>query len=372
MTTWHRILALGTAFLIGLTHSPLVKSAQISSPDQIDIGISDSGILFVNGQFVAPPYQITPSEDVLLINGLTLIPRKQSRQRQEWHAERDGRSEQGPGRNRRRARATADDQEAMDEGVDARPGAPAVKRYMNSLVEILNGNTIVIAFDNQPVRGLSVASHQYEFMDLLLNKARTAEQVQAAARQAGSAAGEQLWINWLSDFQADPQLSALLNHYKAEIDAAEVRSLSQIAAAARLEQYSYPLTIAGMLLGVIAFGHMIQWVGRGLGERNGVTEDGQRSVVVALGLMMGMSVIDLTWTILAGQAGAMRELNPVAAPFVTSPMQLAMLKVFATTVGFGILYVWRHRSQIQHATWWMCMVCVLLTFRWVMFDSMLN
>ena len=85
-----------------------------------------------------------------------------------------------------------------------------------------------------------------------------------------------------------------------------------------------------------------------------------------------MSVLDLVWTILAGQAGVMTELNPLAAKFIDSPGQLAFFKMFATATGFGILFVWRQRRQVQQAIWWMCLVCVLLTFRWVMFDSMIN
>jgi hypothetical protein len=68
----------------------------------------------------------------------------------------------------------------------------------------------------------------------------------------------------------------------------------------------------------------------------------------------------------------MRELNPVAAQLVGSPMHLILFKVVATGAGGAILFIWRHRSQIQQAAWWMCLVCVLLTFRWVVFDSVLN
>ena len=88
--------------------------------------------------------------------------------------------------------------------------------------------------------------------------------------------------------------------------------------------------------------------------------------------MLGMAGLDLVWTILAGQAGVIREVNPFAASILQSPIQLVAFKFAATGLGIGILYVWRHRRQIQNVTWWMCLVSVLLTFRWVVLDSVVG
>ena len=87
-------------------------------------------------------------------------------------------------------------------------------------------------------------------------------------------------------------------------------------------------------------------------------------------LMLGMSAVDLLWTIMAGQAGVMKEINPLAAGLIQTPTSLALFKVTATAIGCGLLYSFRDRRRVQEATWWMCLVCVLVTFRWVMFDSM--
>ena len=84
-----------------------------------------------------------------------------------------------------------------------------------------------------------------------------------------------------------------------------------------------------------------------------------------------MSLIDLAWTILAGQAGVMKEAIHWQ-PLIWIPPQLVAFKVTATGLGCGILYAWRRQKQIQDATWWMCLVCVLLTFRWVVFDSVIG
>ena len=127
-----------------------------------------------------------------------------------------------------------------------------------------------------------------------------------------------------------------------------------------------------MLLSVIAFGQLLQWIGKGFAKQEEPKPESERYLVMALVLMLGMSLIDLAWTILAGQAGVMREVNPVAGMYMNSPQQLAVFKVIATLIGFSILYIWRQRPVMQQATWWMCLVCVLVTFRWVIFNSMMS
>ena len=66
----------------------------------------------------------------------------------------------------------------------------------------------------------------------------------------------------------------------------------------------------------------------------------------------------------------MKEVNPLAVGIVHSPQALAAFKVIATSLGFALLYALRKQKRGQEVTWWMCLVCVLVTFRWVIFDSM--
>jgi hypothetical protein len=51
-------------------------------------------------------------------------------------------------------------------------------------------------------------------------------------------------------------------------------------------------------------------------------------------------------------------------------MMLVGLKVAMTMLSAWILYHLRPYRIAQVTSWWLCLVCVMLTFRWVMFNSM--
>jgi len=179
-----------------------------------------------------------------------------------------------------------------------------------------------------------------------------------------------LWQEWLRSYSPSEQVIPLLAARYDKWKQAEDKNNREVAAMHRLESFSYPLTLLGMLVGVVSLGHLLRWP-----RKDDLAEAGSetvRAVEIALWLMLGMALIDLIWTILASQAGVMKEVNPLAEQLITSPLQLAVLKTFATGVGLAIFFLWRRRKQIQVATWWMCLVCVLVTFRWVIFDSALS
>ena len=333
---------------------------------------SEHGLLFLNGKFLSGPYRIEATIDSVTVNGIRLpasaIETRESGRRGggggggrgDW-----GRGSRGQGRGQE-----SDEQDGRGSG-NRRGQLPSI-RAARLCAASLQDDCIVVVFDDQPLRVLSHIAGEYEFCESMLAESPAGDQVEQFVQYGGTSAGRETWRAWLQNFTPDSELRTLMQERIDAADTVEARNLSDIAASARLQQFAYPLTIAGMLLGVIAFGHMLKWMSKGFDQPDGRTSESERFVVVALCLMMGMSVIDLIWTILAGQAGAMTELNPLAAQFIDSPIQLACFKVFATAIGFGILFAWRQRRQVQQATWWMCLVCVLLTFRWVMFDSMMN
>lgn len=135
---------------------------------------------------------------------------------------------------------------------------------------------------------------------------------------------------------------------------------------------AYPLTLLGMVLSVIAFGHLLKSLpDHGAMRTNGgVTAEIVRATVVSLGLVIVLSGLDLVWTLLASQSGQMRELNPLASRLISDPQALIAFKAVATLIACGLLFALRHHGRAQLASWWICLICTMLTFRWLMFNSM--
>jgi len=372
-------MILVAAVIIPATLDASVLQAQTADDNITEFDSIETGLLFLNGDFLPAPYELQTSASRVIVNGqpFNIEPIANTEEFDEEQENRERRRGAGgfrPGQRRFGGNRRGVASESPGDGPHSRSRERAwsVDDQAATIADCLNADEIVVLFDGQPLRSLSFASQQYHFLQGVADPDLANQPLEDVVDMTLSPEERVLWTQWLQNLPQSEELNGQIRRRMDFIEKAEARGMSQIAATARLEKLSYPLTIVGMLMGVYAFGHMLQWIGRGLGGDNAGSQESQRFVVVALGLMFGMSLLDVLWTVLAGQAGAMRELNPIAAQFIDSPMKLALFKAAATAVGFSILYGWRHRGQIQHATWWMCLVCVLLTFRWVMFDSMMN
>lgn len=369
---------------------------------------SPDGMLFLDGQYVPGPYTISASKSVLKINDHVItIEQTQdepqpNRNRPGGGGPRRGQANRGPGgpggggpggggpgfRNGRgrRPRPLTEDQNAFagqreleDENAledeyyeDDYDSIKGVARTGRSISGWLQNDYVVFLKSSGRTSYFSDASQIYPLFEMIMSPVPTSQQIAIYDDNRALAYTAEEWPEFRLNMQRTEALDAEIFRRMTAIEELEAENEFRVQAVRRMQNLSYPLTIVGMLLSVIAFGHMLQWSGRGLAAINdkSVSPESVRYGVVALWLMMGMSVVDLCWTVLASQAGAMQETNPLAAGMLDSPLRLAGFKVLATGLGLGILYAWRRRAQIQQATWWMCLVCVLLTFRWVVFDSL--
>lgn len=157
----------------------------------------------------------------------------------------------------------------------------------------------------------------------------------------------------------------------------EIRNANDVRmsnALLRIEELAYPLTMAGMIVTVIAFGHLLS-----SSPEPGTGVTGQNSAPIAKMMVIRsivfvvlLSSLDLIWTIMASQSGQMRELNPIASRYINNPTDLIAFKGLATLVGAALLIALRQYRQAQIASWWMCLVCTVLAFRWLTFHSMMT
>jgi hypothetical protein len=49
---------------------------------------------------------------------------------------------------------------------------------------------------------------------------------------------------------------------------------------------------------------------------------------------------------------------------------LSIFKATATLLSCSLLLFLRRHPRAQLASWWLCLVCTLLTFRWLVLNSM--
>jgi hypothetical protein len=358
----------------------------------------EQGVLFLNGQPLAPPYRIEATEETLTINGEAYdITNAFGPPRQfggfggghEWSGpdrpSRGNGSRGTAGDPRSRSARTQEQSESEERSASRERGTSrggsrrsdgpprSMARWTaRHLIHLLESDALVVLFDQVPIRSFHHESERWPIYEALLTESPTQGQIDRFLGAAHWDSARDRWRTWLDEFTPHDRIRAIMRDSLAERDAVATENERQIAATRRLDRLAYPLTIAGMVLSVIAFGHLLQWMGKGLARDDEQAPDAAKHVLLALGLMLGMSLIDLSWTILAGQAGVIKEVNPLAARYLDSPAELALFKVLASLVGFGILFIWRKRYQIQQATWWICLFCVLVTFRWVVFDSMMN
>lgn len=411
---WRPCLSLVGVCLCLTTVAYAEESDEATAEPTQYIDATPDGMLFLDGQFVPGPYTISASQTVLKINDHVItIPQaevepQQNRNGNGGGGARRGQGNRGPGNrgqanrgqaNRgpggpggpgfrngrgRRPRPFAEDENALEDEYyedgyyeggyyeDDLDSIRGIARTGRSISGWLQNDYIVFVKGNGKTSYFSDASQIYPLFELIMSPVPTSHQIAWYDDNRALAYSAEEWPAFRENIERTEALDAEMFRRMTIIEELEAANESRVRAVQRMEYLSYPLTIIGMLLSVIAFGHMLQWSGRGLAaiSDTSVSPESVRYGVVALWLMMGMSVVDLCWTVLASQAGAMQETNPLAAGMLDSPLRLAGFKVLATGVGLGILYAWRRRAQIQQATWWMCLVCVLLTFRWVVFDTL--
>jgi hypothetical protein len=100
------------------------------------------------------------------------------------------------------------------------------------------------------------------------------------------------------------------------------------------------------------------------------TGEGVSIVVRTVALLVVLGIFDLGCTLVAQQAGGFTELNPLGSRLVTNPILLTAFKMTTLLGACAILVALRRYRGAQVAAWWMCLICTVLTFRWLTYNSM--
>ncbi|MGI9472476.1 MAG: hypothetical protein ACR2NZ_13125 [Rubripirellula sp.] len=139
----------------------------------------------------------------------------------------------------------------------------------------------------------------------------------------------------------------------------------------RLASLGYPLTLLMMILVGLSFGHLLSHHpdaddGNDDPPTNRLSVPFNRSLL----LIIGLSTVDLVWTLLVSRAGATHELKPIGSELIDDPLRLVVFKVVVTLAALGLLYFFRQVPLARTASWWSCLVLTLVAARWLILHSM--
>lgn len=304
----------------------------------------NAGFLFVDGTYLAPPYVVSRQGDEILINAVVV------------------------------ERARPQDSASSEHHGNRRSGSRGRPRFRYSVLEIeelLADDGAVIAFDGVP----AIAIAQQLAVEFLNSLVLTQDRNERRYEMAGLAADDvdsETWDEFIRSFSPSADLVARVEALKTRDDHTEASNIAQIAAVRRSEFLLYPLTLVGMVISVLSLGNLLlsrppavlSW--REVDASQQVT----RMVVQCTLFVVALSLLDLVYTVLALQTSQMREMNPLGTHFIHDPVLLAVFKGLATLVGVSILVALRRYRGAQMASWWLCLICTVVTFRWLTFNSM--
>lgn len=319
-----------------------------SKREESPVRVVKIGAVFVEGQYLAPPYRLRQDGDKILINDRVVaeVPQSQGRWGRRW----GGGGRGGRWGNRR----------------------PAFRgRWVHWYAERLeNANALLFFREARPV-----VIDRIELFRVLLSPKPRDLAVDDLVDQLPRRFIPTPAREWILEFEPKAEVAESMQAAVREYDEAieQHRNRHGRVSSPTLDAIAYPLTILGMLLAAAAVWHLLQ--GRLKAEtgddETALSPKAVRSAVVCIALIVALSALDLTWTILATQAGQMKELNPLGSRLIENPLALTAFKAAFTFLGAGLLFALRRYSVARRASWWMCLVLTIVTFRWLIFNSMM-
>lgn len=338
---------------IVLAFSVVMIAQQLWSQEPHVVSMND-GYLFIDGQYVHPPYDIQLTDDRLTINDqafaedyfdLSYFEREFS---------------DGPGRMDRRIGTM---QRGPRDRGGRRPFSPL--EWIARQLEPVALGAIVALYEQEKPLLLYPDRGGHLLISELAGRADT--EFEAPTNIAPQ--DQVTWNRLVSEFEPTTLFLARANANIQAVEEATLTGDRTSAANQLVAQISYPLTMFAMIVVVVGFGHLLS--NRPVHDPvSGDATKSQQVILKSLSIVALLSILDLVLTIAATNAGTMRELNPLGSQFIDNPMRLVFFKLTVTGTSIGLLYLLRRKPVAQIASWWCCLLLTLLTARWVVFQSM--
>ena len=250
------------------------------------------------------------------------------------------------------------------------------KFALGQLAASLRDNGTIIA--GEGLRGATLpADDTAVIVVVLLSDRDEAEKLNLVLAETGNQMDEASWQHFAATFVPS---DALLERMGPEIEKArriiEENDASHRAAVAALfwssKPVKYVVTLIAMGLVVAACGTLLNYRPKARTRWAEIDDsgDGIPIVVRSVVLLILLGIFDLAATLIAQKAGGFVELNPLGDQLIGNPLLLTVFKMTSLLMACAILYVLRRYRGAQTAAWWMCLLCTVLTFRWLTYGSM--
>ncbi len=343
------------AILVGLCLGFATRATSATEP----------GYLFVDGEYVAPPYRFETNESSVTVNGreiaLSYFGNDEDTREAKSHDSRSHDSRMSGDSSWRPSRPPRGNRRGYRDG-DQRG---SIEREIASTIGLARGGCVIILYPGMRPVCLSGNRQKINLLQHLTSSDSSHITTVSNAGYMNPEVIERL-IDGFQPTQAF--LSRAYSDLKVDqelgIAGEAVSNSVQI-----LDRISYPLTIFAMAAIVFGFGHLLSNRPPQTGQEFdfAINEKVITKTLVIIGVL---SVIDLIWTIAASNAGTMRELNPIGSEMIESPIALIAFKLTVTGGAIAILFRLQQQKVAHTAAWWCCLVLTLLTARCVIFQSM--
>jgi len=316
-----------------------------AEPQNMETWPISSGIVILQGQYVPRPYVLRQEGDVILLNGRPLDLEK-------LEGGFMGRGGWRPPR---------------DDWVGPR-SSPRWRSPLARLERHLKENSMLLGFRDGSL-GFVTPGREMKILDVLLSDASAAMKVHKLVDVDVYWISSAHWQELVETFQPDPALADLLAKLKAAVPKnVELPSVKSAHDGSK----AYAMTVIALVLGVYGMGMLMNHLpkhGVAWRERD-ATGEHLPMVLRCVILVVLQGSFDLGCTLLARQSPSFWELNPLGSVLMEDPTALTGFKFASLLMGASILLWLRRYRGAQTASWWLCLLSTIVTFRWVTFGSM--
>jgi hypothetical protein len=338
-----------------------------TEPEQVETAQGapiDRGHVILNGQYLPPPYVVGRRGDDLLINEQLVA--------KDWLGQRLRRWSRQP-------RIDPDEEptaerEASPEKSCRRQDKRMARKLARVEAWLCDGGMLIFA-DDERIRCVD-GDMALVVLDILLSDAASEDKVASLLAEGVAGIRPRQWTRIVESLEPTSDGIEEETSPMAETDGVAEENPARreqvlLAEVFRSEPVRYGFTVLAMGLGVIALGSLLTYRPQGRARWRDVDTSGEGVplVVRSVVLLALLGLFDLALTVAAQQTGGFLELNPLGSR-LQDPALLAAFKITTLLGACLILLALRRYRAAQIAAWWLCLICTIVTFRWLTYNAM--